>query len=350
MTMIVRETSPDNIESLFSALDGPLTSNANFYIRDHFPAPNLDRGEWRLRVEGAVERPLEFSYEDLKKFPMTKHTALLECAGNSRVFLSPKTEGVQWELGAVGCAEWTGISLSTLLEQAGVQQDAVDVVLEGADEGVPEKSSKPKGNIHYARSLPLARARGPEVLLAFEMNGDLLPAAHGGPVRAIVPGWYAMSSVKWLTRIVVTRRPFNGYFQTVEYTYWKEDDVLPAEQVQIGEIAVKSAIARPAMHEQIALGKDYRIFGAAWASDDAVVRVEISTDDGATWVEAKLASGPKEHAWRLWEFAWKPEKSGRYMLRSRATDSRGHTQPAEHDWNYGNYIVDHTFSIPVEVA
>ena len=348
--LILRESQPDNLEYAFDTLDGLLTPNENFYVRNHFPSPQLNSETWRLRIEGAVANPLELTYADLRSLPATRHIAVLECAGNSRVFLTPKVEGVQWGPGAVGCAEWTGVSLAAVLERAKIQANAVSVLLEGADEGIADKTSRPKDKIHYARSLPLAQAVRPDVLLAYEMNGKPLPEAHGAPVRAIVPGWYAMASVKWLTRIYVLDRASHAYFETVDYAYWTEPGGLPPERVPITEIAIKSAIARPALQERVRLGTPYRIRGAAWSADAAIGKVEVSTDDGKTWSEASLAVGSKDHAWQLWEFEWTPRAAGVHVLRSRATDAAGRTQPAEHDRNTEGYVVHHALPVTVEVA
>jgi len=181
--------------------------------------------------------------------PSRTIVAMLECAGNSRVFLVPKENGLQWDLGGVGNAEWTGVPLRVVLERAGVRPDAVEVVLEGADAGESKEEPKTPGIIHFARSLPLAKALEKEVLLADRMNGAQLPQSHGFPVRAIVPGWYSMASVKWLTRILVTDRPFNGYFQSSEYSYWERNNELPTMS-PVTEISVKAEIARPAIHSE----------------------------------------------------------------------------------------------------
>lgn len=347
--LITRQRDPDNLESHFSALDGVLTPNESFYVRSHFEAPAIDAAAWRLRIEGAVDQTVDLSLQDLRAMPARTYTAVLECAGNGRLYLKPKKEGVQWELGAVGCARWTGVPLATVLDRAGVHASAVDVVLEGADFGTPEKSDHPKGKITYSRSLPLNTARRPEVLLAYEMNGEPLTRSHGAPVRAVVPGWYAMASVKWLRRIVLVDHRFQGFWQTVDYAFWSARDGQPPEHFPITEIAVKSTIARPAAHDRIPSGTPVRVFGAAWSAGAAIDSVEISVDDGKVWNSATLIDGAHEHAWQRWEFIWNPEKAGRYTLRSRATDADGNTQPAEHDKDHGGYIVHHTLPVAVEV-
>src|SRR5438046_10697037 len=185
--MITREKEPPNLEMPFSALESFVTPNERFYIRCHFPIPRINERDWRLKVEGKVGRPFEVTMDDLRQIPAQTITATVECAGNSRVFLVPKVKGVQWELGAVGNAEWTGVSMRDVLVAAGVQGDAREVILEGADRGSIAEPPKPTGEVHFARSLPIQKAMR-DVLLAFEMNGTPLTPGHGFPVPAQGPG------------------------------------------------------------------------------------------------------------------------------------------------------------------
>src|ERR1700722_9560111 len=200
--LIIREKEPENLEFPFSALSSFQTPTEQFFVRSHFPVPPMDVTAWRLSVEGLVQRPLELSYEELRSMPSQSVTMALECAGNSRIFLSPKVTGLQWELGAVGNAEWTGVPLSEVLKRAGVKTGAMEAVLEGADTGEIKKEPVSPGKISYARSLTLEKAMSPEVILAYQMNGEDLTPAHGFPVRAVVPGHYGRASVKWLNRIL----------------------------------------------------------------------------------------------------------------------------------------------------
>ncbi|HZY88432.1 MAG TPA: sulfite oxidase, partial [Gemmataceae bacterium] len=276
---ITRQKDPVNLESPFAALNSFITPNNLHYIRNHYAMPELDAKEWRLKVSGAVERPLELTYAQLRELPTRTVAVTLECAGNGRAFLEPKAKGVQWELGAVSTAEWTGVPLGLVLERAGLRAGAVDVVLEGADSGVPGNEPKPPGKVTFSRGLPLAKARRPEVLLAYKMNGADLPKAHGFPARAVVGGWYGMASVKWLTRVVVTDRPFHGYDQTADYAVWEKLDGIPT-LTPIGGIDVKSSISRPAAGEAVPAGKDYTVRGFAWAGEAGVAKVEVSADGG----------------------------------------------------------------------
>lgn len=350
--MISRQRDPENLEYPFSALDTRrlLTPNEQFYVRTHFEVPEIGARTWNLKVEGEVERPFELSYDELRRMPSRTVTALLECSGNGRVFLEPPRVGIRWELGAVGTAEWKGVPLAAVLERAGLKPNAVEVILEGADRGeFREPNPKTPGVIPYARGLPLAKAKTPEVLLAFEMNGEPLPPRHGHPVRAVVAGWYGMASVKWLKRIVVTDRPFDGYFQTFMYSIWDRRHGLPT-LVPVDEIQVKSEIARPAPFEVVPRGAKYRIFGAAWAGESDVAKVEVSDDGGRTWAEAKLLGEPVRFAWRSWEHDWRtPASSGRHVVIARATDSRGRAQPMKRDPDRRDVVISHGLPTEVEV-
>src|SRR5437667_2274312 len=156
---IVRSEDPLNLEMPFQKLDGFITPTEAFYVRTHFPIPKIDKNKWRLRVEGEVKKPFELGYDELLKLKSRKIPVTLECAGNNRNFLEPKVKGVQWGLGAVGNAEWTGVPLSIVLERAGVKPNAREVILEGADEGELEDGKAPRGNVRFARSIPLTKAR-----------------------------------------------------------------------------------------------------------------------------------------------------------------------------------------------
>ena len=344
---IVRSEEPLNLEMPFENLDGFITPTKSFYVRTHFPIPKIDKNRWRLRVEGEVERPFEINYGELIKLESQKIPVTLECAGNNRNFLDPKVKGVQWGLGAVGNAEWTGVPLSILLDRAGIKPRAREIILEGADRGKLEDPKSPAGEIKFSRSIPLEKAR--DVLLAYKMNDVDLPAEHGFPVRAIVPGWYAMASIKWLQRIVVTDKPFNGYYQTLDYAFWKRrGDV--AELVALSEMQTKAEIARPSEGEIVPANSNVRLHGAAWTGSGEITKVEISSDDGATWNEAKLLGESKPNSWRLWEFDWKtPNRPGKATLIARATDSNGSTQPPERDPDRGTYMINHLLPITVEV-
>ena len=353
---IVRSESPLNLEMPFSTVDSFLTPTKSFYVRNHFPIPAIDRNAWRLYVEGEVEKPFAINYEQLIALQCLTAPVTLECAGNNRNFLEPKVKGVQWHLGAVSTAEWGGVPLSVLLDRASPKPTASEVVLEGADCGMLEDPKSPPGELKFARSIPLEKARR-DVLLAYKMNGEDLPPEHGFPVRAIVPGWYAMASVKWLQHITVIDRPFNGYYQTFDYAYWKRTEYAHwergenvAELTPLSEMQVKAEIAHPEEGEIVPANSTVRVSGAAWACDAEIKKVELSTDGGETWNDAKLLGESKSNAWRLWEFTWQtPSQSGKQTLIASATDSLGRTQPSHRDPDRGTYMINHLLPIEVEV-
>lgn len=346
--LIIRERDPVNLEYPFDQLSGFLTPNDLFYIRSHFKAPILDRGTYKLTIGGAVQKPFHIGYEELIAMPSVTRPATLECAGNGRIFLVPQVKGAQWQLGAVSTAEWTGVPLSALLDRAGLDPNACEVLFEGADMGTPREEPVPPGDTSYARSLSIGNAK--DAIIAYQMNGEEIPLDHGFPLRAIVPGHYGMASVKWLTHVRVLTEPFKGYWQTSDYGYWDYDENKNPMRRALGEMAVKSAIARPRTRESIPAKSSYRVFGAAWGSATHIDQVELSTDNGKSWQAVRFLDEPQFGVWRRWEFEWRvPEGKGIYVLKSRATDTQGNRQPDHHDKRFGTYVIHHTFGIEVVV-
>jgi len=348
-TRIVRTASPTNLEADFAALDDYVTPVGEHYVRNHFQVPEVDAAAWRLAVEGAVEAPLSLSLDALRGLPAVTRTVTLECAGNGRQFLDPKVSGVQWARGAVSTAEWTGVLVETLLDRAGRTDKAVDLVADGLDRGTPSGSPRPASAISFHRGLPVAEALRRGALVAYAMNGEPLPPLHGFPARLIVPGAYGMASVKWLSRLVVTDAPFEGFWQTTDYAWWDRSGPLP-EMRPLLDMQVKSLIAQPSPGGTVPRGTPTTITGAAW-SDGAIVRVEVSVDGGRTWADATLRDEALPGVWRRWSHPWTvPASAGRVTLMSRATDSLGRTQPAARNEDYGTYVISHVVRVDVEVA
>lgn len=347
--LITRDNSPRNLEFPFQALDKLVTPNASFYVRSHFSPPRIDADQYQLKVFGQVNSTLELSFQELKALPNETVTMTMECAGNSRVWLHPKVRGVAWELGAVSTAEWTGVPLKVVLEKAGLKPDALEVIFVGGDKGVMEDPMPSPGEIDYSRSLPLEKCLD-DVLIAFEMNGEPLTLEHGFPVRAIVPNYYGMASVKWLTGLQVVDKPFMGYFQTVDYAYWKQEGDKAPEMVPLSTMLVKSQIARPAPHEQVTAGSSYEVYGAAWTGEGEISTVEISTDGGQIWAKAELLDVPQNGVWQRWRYVWQvPQQQGEVQLVARATDSTGQIQPTTHDPGRMNYMINKQLHIPVHI-
>jgi len=337
--LTVRMHQPRNLEFPVSELNGPIIPNEQFFVRSHFAVPTLDVNTWKLKVEGAIDKPLELSINDLMKLPQKTMQATIECAGNGRVHLAPQAPGLQWGQGAVGNAAWTGVTLSSVLNAVGVKKSAVDVILEGADSGVVAAPPSP-GSISYSRSIPIEKANRDEVLLAFKMNGETLPASHGFPLRAVVGGWFGMASVKWLSRIVVSDKPYQGFWQTLDYSYFERRDGQPT-LVPVQAMLPKAILARPGLSEVLPAGKASRLFGAAWAGENAIDKVDVSLDGGKTWVKAKLLAEPKPFQWVLWEYVWENPTKGEVAIVAKATDSKGLTQPATRDADRRTYMINH---------
>lgn len=345
--LITREKEPLNLEFPFPTLAERITPNNLFFVRSHFNIPKIDAASWHLTIGGEVRQEISFSFEEIKKLPAKTVMATIECAGNSRVNLVPKVKGLPWEQGGIGNANWTGVPLSVLLDKAGIKPGTIELILEGEDQGTVTEEPKSPGIIKFSRSMPLSKARQANVIIAYQMNGKELSAEHGFPVRAIIPGWYGMASVKWLTKITATATPYDGYWQTLEYAYWKRKNGLPT-LAPVTSVQVKSEIARPVLHELIQAGSTYRVFGAAWVGEDMLSRVEVSADEGKTWQTSKLIDKPVLNSWQLWEYNWTvPATPGRYKLMARATDQKGNVQPNHHDPDRRTYMVN--FMAPVEV-
>jgi DMSO/TMAO reductase YedYZ molybdopterin-dependent catalytic subunit len=348
-SLIVRQKNPLNLEFPFASLSDWLVPTNLFFVRNHFPSPDLDARTWRLRVDGAVKRPLELDLEAIKAMRSTTLAAVVECAGNGRVYYEPPREGLQWQNGAVGNAAWTGVLLRDVLAAAGVKDTAVEVVLVGADSGVVDAGKKTisPGPIAFARSLPLAKAVSEGALLAHSMNEAPLTTEHGFPLRAVVGGWFGMAWVKWLTHIKVVERPFLGYWQARDYFRWERTSGHPM-LVPLSEMEVKAQIARPANGANLVVGQPYRILGAAWSGEAEIKEVQVCAGDGEGWREARLLEPERSYAWRIWEYVWTPQTVGRHALRCRAFDSAGREQPEGQHSDCESYVAN--WIIPVDVA
>lgn len=336
---------PENSETPLNSIRGWVTPNRLFFVRNHFEQPALDLAGFRLRVGGIVERPLELTWDEITSLPERTLFATVECAGNGRSFLQTPQPGVQWGAGAIGHAEWTGVPLALVLERAGIRPGAVEVLFEGADRGTESDHPAP---MQFARSLPLRKALHPDTLLAYRMNGELLAPSHGFPLRLFVPGWYGVASVKWLTRIEVLDHHFGGYYQSKKYTV-RQRTPHGEETVVVGAMAVKSEILRPRAGEDMGLGAN-RVFGVAWAGEEAVATVEVSTDGGASWGLARLIGPQAPYCWTLWEYPWEVAIPGEYTLLARTTSASGDVQPTEHDPLCGGYLIRHSRPTVVHVG
>ncbi|MFF9151463.1 molybdopterin-dependent oxidoreductase [Streptomyces sp. NPDC014846] len=308
------------------------------YVLTHYDIPYVPQaGAWRLTVDGRVSRPLDLSLADLLSFPQVTRRVTLECAGNGRALLTPRPVSQPWLVEAVGTADWTGVPLRLLLEEAGAAPDAVDVVFTGADHGVERGVEQ-----DYRRALPLAVAAGgdPEVLVATTMNGAPLPPQHGRPLRLIVPGWYGMAHVKWLRSVTVSDTPFDGFQQTVAYRLRQTADD-PGEPVT--RIAPRALLVPPGFPDFMSRARMVRpgpvtLEGRAWSGQAPVAAVQVSTDGGVSWEPADLepATPRNRWAWRSWRAAWLATPGDR-DLAARAVDADGRVQPLGQRWNRGGF-------------
>jgi len=334
---------PTNLETRLEAVRGFLTPIELFFVRNHGPTPRVARETYRLRVEGdAVRTPLDLSYDDLLRLPSHSVIAYLECAGNWRKFhqevYGRAATGEQWGTGAVGCAEWWGVSLARVLEAAGVHESAAHVNLFGADAAA------------FNRPMPLAVALDPDTVLALGMNGSALPPDHGFPVRGVVPGWPGSNSVKWLTRIVVTREPQWVKNNTTSYVLigepWPAARYAPADGGPITTLPVKSALALP-RPATLPRGPQ-RLHGYAHSSHGPVRRVDWRLDGGA-WRPARIVEPILPRAWQRFEIAW-DATPGPHTLQTRATDAAGAVQPDAVPFNEKGYLLNVPIEFPVTVT
>jgi DMSO/TMAO reductase YedYZ molybdopterin-dependent catalytic subunit len=327
------------------ALHHDITPIGLHYLLIHYDIPVLDPAAWRLRVGGLVGRPAEYTLEELRRRDRITRPVTMECAGNGRARLRPRAISQPWLHEAVGTGEWTGTPLASLLEEAGLDDGAVEVVFSGADRGVEYGIEQ-----RYQRSLSVAEATRDEVLLADELNGQPLPPQHGAPLRLVVPGWYGMTNVKWLTDIDVVDAPFTGFQQTTAYRYRTSPD---DAGTPLARMAVRSLIIPPGIPDfltrrRFVTAGPVEVAGRAWSGTAAITRVEVSVDGGATWDEAHLDPSVGAHAWTGWRWTW-DATPGEHELTCRATDADGRTQPTEHPWNLGGYAVNTVHRVPVTV-
>ncbi len=347
----VRVMRPYDAETPVREFTSYVTPNHRFFVRSHFgpPAPELiAEANWRLRVGGLIEHPLELTLQDLKQFERVTITAVVQCSGNGRAFHRPKVPGVQWERGAVGNAQWTGVRLRDVLAKAGLRPQAKHVQFQGADR--PVVSSVPL----FTRSIPLEKAVHPDTLLAYEMNGRPLPLLHGAPLRVITPGWMADSCTKWLTDITVQADEAKGYYMQTAYrvpvTAIQPNSGLPGtSMVPVEAMVVKSLIASPVNGDEVGRGP-VTVQGVAWSGETSIATVELSFDDGKTWEPARLVGEDEPYAWRQWQFLWKPNGSGSVSILCRATDSSGQVQPQTTPWNPSGFLWNGWDRVAVTVA
>lgn len=329
------------------ALRYPVTPVGLHYLLIHYDIPGLDASAWRLRVEGHVDQPLELSLTELRAMPAVTRAVTMECAGNGRALLDPRPASQPWLVEAVGTGEWTGVALDHILATAGLETDAVEVLFTGADRGV-------EGDVEqaYQRSLTVEAAASAGVLLAYDLNGAPLPPQHGFPLRVVVPGWYGMTNVKWLTTITALDTPFAGYQQTAAYRLrLTEDDVgEPVTRMVPRSLMVPPGIPDFFTRARTVRSGDCELTGRAWSGHAPIITVEVSNDGGGSWERAQLdAEPPGIGTWQGWRYRWHATP-GDHELCCRAADAGGNRQPLLPEWNWGGYANNAVQRVPVHVT
>jgi DMSO/TMAO reductase YedYZ molybdopterin-dependent catalytic subunit len=342
--MIVRSPKPEDIEMPLDGFTDWITPIDRFFVRCHTYTATVKLSDWSLKIAGKVDHPATLTMSDLKMLPRVELVGVLECAGNGRSFYEPHVAGTQWASGSVGNGRWAGVRLRDVLQKAGIQSSAAQILLDGAD--VP-LGKMPK----FQRTITSAKALHPDTLLAYEMNGQDLPVEHGFPLRVIAPGWAGDSWVKWLQHIEVLDHEFDGFWMKSAYRHPPHSvapgtAVDPADMVPVTDLNVKSVIASP---NGWAKPGTVRIQGTAWSNSSPVSKVEVSTDGGKTWKSAKLGGQRTQYGWRLWQLDWKATE-GTHTLMSRATNMAGQTQPLTEEWNPSGYLWNVAQPVSVTVS
>lgn len=314
------------------------------YLLSHFDIPYVeDEKDWQLEITGLVNNPITLNLESLKALPQMTQQVTLECAGNGRALLKPHWPSMPWTYEAVGTSEWKGTRLVDILDKAEAKAEATQWVFSGADSGVDS------GVQHdFARSLSIEMASNPDIMLAWEINGQPLPPQHGYPLRLIVPGWYGMASVKWLNHIEAIDYEFQGYQQVGTYVYKQDND---DKGIPVTSIRVKSLMVPPGKpdwytRKRLLESGAVTLHGRAWSGEGvAISKVEVAVGEaGDEWHEAELFAANEKYAWSRWQFNW-DAVAGFHQLRCRATDANGETQPLEPLWDksgFGNNCVQVT--------
>ncbi|MCY3983811.1 MAG: molybdopterin-dependent oxidoreductase [Roseovarius sp.] len=326
-----------NSGSLLETLNHDITPTGAHYLLIHFDVPNIDPSLHNLEFGDGFDSPYSLSMEDIRSLPRITMPVTLECAGNGRSRLSPRSLSMPWGVEAVGTSEWTGTPLLPLVERAAPKPGTADFAFTAADRGFD------KGMEHnFGRSLTPKELSELQVLLAYEMNGQPLLPQHGAPLRIIVPGWYGMASVKWLTRIDALQTRYQGFQQIQTYRYRNHPD---ETGTPVSEIRVKSLMVPPGLPDWISRLRFVRpgktaITGRAWSGGGVPIR-KVEFSDGDHWREAVLSRPVGHYAWTGWSFNWFAEP-GEHVLRCRATDVKGNTQPLHSRWDasgFGNNMV-----------
>lgn len=355
--LIVLNDRPVNAETPIALLDESVTSNATHFIRNNGLVPERattrDLTGWSLTVDGSVRKPLKLNMDALRRYPVKTAQLLIECGGNGRAGFRPPARGNQWTLGAVGCAQYTGVRLKDVLEDAGVQPNAVYVAYYGEDPHLSADANE----VPISRGIPIEKALNDWTLLAWEMNGEPLPAQHGFPLRLVAPGFPASVSGKWLTRLWVRDQVHDGpkmggfSYRVPRNPVEPGTDVPEADMQIIEAMPVKSIITRPATGHVHAQAQALALRGHAWCGDGPVSAMHVSCDFGATWLDAPIDAPANPFAWQRWNASIRFPTPGHYEVWARATDHAGRQQPMIiPGWNPRGYLNNAMQRISVRVS
>lgn len=336
--------NPLNAEPPIISLRSWLTPNDAFFNRNQgaIPSEPIAIDDWRLHITGEVKNELELSFQDILEMPKITTANTLECSGNGRSLLKEKAPGNPWTIGAVANTIWGGVNLKDVLQMAGLTDKSKHVAFEGF--------GKPVGGsgIDFIRSIPINKALD-STILAYEMNGEPLPNAHGFPMRVLPLGWYGANSVKWLHKIIVMEHPYEGYFMDKAYRIFQKGQDSKTGEV-VTEIKVKSIITKPLNGETIKKGK-LLITGMAYSGSNFIETVKISFDDGNKWFDCDFIGPNEQYGWRQWQYLWETNENGKFTILSKAKDSSGNEQPLNGQWNAHGYcnngIIDHGIEVTI---
>ena len=340
VAMRVINDRPPCLETPWEFFRHELTPVEAFYVRWHLQVipTAIDTRTWRLKVGGAVNKPLQLSLDEIRRMPPTSIVAVNQCSGNSRGLFTPKVPGSQWANGGMGNAKWTGVRLRDILDRAG-NSKATDKVLEVSFQGLDRGGAA--GIPDYIKTLPIDKARDPNVLLAYAMNDQPLPLLNGFPLRVVVPGWYATYWVKALDQINVLTTPFSGFWMSPGYRIPptpngnERPDALAKVTIPINRVNLRSFFTMPTT--RVAPNAPVELEGFAFDGGDGIRAVEVS-EDGTTWKAATLGNDLGGFSFRRWKLDWTPSVRGEATLQVRATSNSGETQPTAEGWNRSGYM------------
>jgi DMSO/TMAO reductase YedYZ molybdopterin-dependent catalytic subunit len=352
-SMVLQRTRAPLLETPFEVFDkGVFTPNDQFFVRWHWAAipTTVEADKFRLNVHGAVDKQLALTLKDVLALPQMEYAAVNQCSGNSRGLFQPRVAGGEWGNGAMGNARWTGVSLKTVLDRAGVKSGAVQVRFNGLDEAVVADGPK------FIKSLSVDHARDGEVMIAYAMNGEQLPLLNGFPLRLVVPGWYATYWVKMLNDIEVLDKPDTNFWMATAYTIpdTPNANIKPGQtgvkMVPINKMNPRSFITNIKAGATVATGKPVQVRGIAFGGATGVKRLDFSSDDGKTWHAAQLGRDEGKYSFRQWHTAFTPAAKGDYTLMARCTNASGDTQPNEPNWNPAGFMRNVIESTTVSAA